>query len=99
MEKYQFDMTSCDYLGHWIGHGKLQPSESKVSAIQDFKIPKRNKDLRAFLSLAGYYRHFVPHYADIAAPLTDLTWKLHPDTMGGAAPSSLFSTQGETEEG
>ena len=81
MEKCQFGMTSCDYLGHRIGHGKLQPSEAKVSAIQDFKTPKRKKDLRAFLGLAGYYRRFVPHYADIAALLTDLTGKLHPDKL------------------
>ena len=53
MEKCQFGMTSC---------------EAKVSAIQDFKIPKRKKDLKAFLGLAGYCRRFVPHYADIAAP-------------------------------
>ena len=78
MGKCQFGMTSCDYLGHWIGHGKLQPSEAKVSAIKDFKIPKRKNDIRAFLGLAGHYRRFVPHYADIAAPLTDLTGKLHP---------------------
>ena len=81
MGKCQFGMTSCDYLGHRIGHSKLQPNEAKVSAIQDFKIPKRKKDLRAILGLAGYYGCFVPHYADIAAPLTDLTGKLHPDKL------------------
>ena len=53
LEKCQFGMTSCDYLGHRIGHGRLQPNEAKVSTIQAFKVPKRKKDLRPFLGLTG----------------------------------------------
>ena len=31
------------------------------------------KEVRSFLGLVNFYRHFIPHFVDIAAPLTDLT--------------------------
>ena len=83
LENSQLGMTSCDYLGHRIGHGRLQSNEAKVSAIQAFRVPKRKKDLRAFLGPTGYYRWFVPRYADITAPLTNLTGKLFPENSSG----------------
>ena len=40
-------------------------------------------EVRSFLGFAGYYRPFIPHFAQIAAPLTNLarentpfTWNL-----------------------
>ena len=44
-----------------------------MAAIKQFATPRTLKDLRAFLGLASYYRKFTRYFADIAAPLTDLT--------------------------
>ena len=41
-------------------------------------IPRAKKQVRVFLGLTGYYRRFIPDYALIAAPLTDLTKKSGP---------------------
>ena len=41
-------------------------------------MPETKKQVRAFLGLTGYYRRFIPQYASIAAPLTDLTKKFAP---------------------
>ena len=49
--------------------------------ILDSPRPRTKKEVRWFLGLAGYYRQFVPHFSDLASPLTDLTRKRAPDTV------------------
>ena len=43
LKKSQFGMTSCDYLGHRIGHGKLQPNEVKSVCHPGFQSTKEEK--------------------------------------------------------
>ena len=76
--KCQFGMTECTYLGFRVGGGRVHVEQSKVEAVQRLPIPRTKKDVRAFLGLTGYYRKFIPQYASIATPLTDLTRKLAP---------------------
>ena len=77
-KKCQFGMDSCSYLGHVVGNGEVHPEKSKLQAVEDFPAPVTKKQVRAFLGLTGYYRKFIPAYAEIAAPLTDLTRKNTP---------------------
>ena len=74
-KKCQFGMSTCAYLGHIVGNNEVRPDPSKVSAVKEFPTPTSKSQVRAFLGLTGYYRRFIPHYAHIAAVLTDLTRK------------------------
>ncbi|XP_063802613.1 uncharacterized protein LOC134979934 [Pseudophryne corroboree] len=68
-------MAEVQYLGHRVGGGKIRPEPAKVEAILNWPRPSNQKQVRAFLGLAGYYRRFVPQYSTLAKPLTDLTKK------------------------
>ena len=52
---------------------------SKVEAIQKIKRPSTKTNVRAFLGLAGYYKHFIKNYAQITRPLLSLVGKEFPD--------------------
>ena len=68
-------MDHCSYLGHIVGGGQIQMEEVKIAALKDYKRPVTKRDVRAFLGLAGYYRRFVPGFAQLTARISDLTRK------------------------
>ena len=53
----------------------IKPDPEKVKAIQSLATPTTVKGVRSFIGMCGYYRRFVPSFAKIAKPLTDLTKK------------------------
>ncbi|KAF4735336.1 hypothetical protein FOZ63_025707, partial [Perkinsus olseni] len=71
-EKCSLGMSSVHYLGHTFGSGGMRPDPEKVRAIVDWPTPSTCTELRGFLGLAGYYRHFIPHFSDRARPLHQL---------------------------
>ena len=80
-KKWQFGMDHCSYLGHIVGSGEVRPEETKLPAVSEFPTPTTKKRVRAFLGLTGYYRKFIPEYAGVASPLTDLTRKNAPNRV------------------
>ena len=67
-----------EFLGHVVSAEGISMETDKVQAILDWPTPRTVTDVRSFLGLANYYRRFVQRYAQVAAPLTDLTKKDHP---------------------
>ena len=53
--KCHFAYLEVTYLGHIVSCNGIQPDPDKVSAVQDFPIPRKVKDVRSFFSLANYY--------------------------------------------
>ena len=79
--KCQFAMTEYTYLGQVVGNGVVKPEEGKLRKIEQFPQPKTKKQIRSFLGLSGYYHRFIPNYANIAVPLTNMTRKSEPEKV------------------
>lgn len=75
INKCEFGKTKIDFLGYIVSEEGLKPGARKVSAIRDFPEPRNVHEVRRFLGLSGFFRRFIPKYAIIAKPLTDLTKK------------------------
>ena len=73
--KCNFFKSKIHYLGHLIFPKGISPLPNKLDCIQHMPAPKNVKEIKQFLALTGYYRKFVPRFADILRPLTTLTKK------------------------
>jgi hypothetical protein len=71
-DKCEFYRTASECLGYLVTPSGLSALPSKIEAVASWPPPRQVKDLRQFLGLTGFYRHFTQNYAKIAAPLTDL---------------------------
>ena len=80
VSKCAFFQSSVEYLGHIVSAEGLAVDPAKVKAVQEWKVPTSVTEIRSFLGLARYYRRFIPQFAKIAAPLTNLTRKNTPFT-------------------
>ncbi|XP_068240734.1 uncharacterized protein [Palaemon carinicauda] len=79
--KTEIGCFSVEYLGSKIGNGISRTAEDKVSKVLNVDTPKTKREVKSFLGLTGYYRHYIPDYATIAAPLTDLIKKSQPNVV------------------
>ncbi len=73
LNKGAFARQQVEYLGHDVGQGVVMPRVGKVDAIHSYPMPTTKKKVCSFLGLIGWYSKFIPHFADRAAVLTDLT--------------------------
>src|SRR4051812_28991612 len=58
-------------LGHIINKEGIKTDPAKVSAVKEYPAPTSKTEVRAFMGLVGYYRHFIPACSKIAKPIND----------------------------
>ena len=68
-EKCNFLKSHIQYLGHLISGEGIKPLPEKLESIKEMPPPTTPKEVKQFLGLIGYYRKFVPRFADVARPL------------------------------
>lgn len=70
--KSKFCVTRVNYLGYVIGDGGITTDPEKVSAIQNWPVPRNLKQVRGFLGLAGWYRRFIGNFSSIVFDITEV---------------------------
>ena len=63
------------FLGHVVLGVGISVDPTKIEAIQSWKRPESVTEIRSFLGLADYYRHFIKEFSIITLPLTVLMRK------------------------
>jgi RNase H-like domain found in reverse transcriptase/Reverse transcriptase (RNA-dependent DNA polymerase) len=74
--KCVFEQPEVDFLGVRLGHGEITIDPSKIAGIGEWPSNLKNiKEVRSMLGVLGFQRPFIPGFASIAQPLTNLLKK------------------------
>jgi hypothetical protein len=71
-EKTRIMMKEISFLGFILSHRGLEMDPKKCDALIKMSRPRNKKQIKSFVSMAGFYRKFLKGFADICKPLTDL---------------------------
>ena len=72
-EKCHFASSSVKFLSHIVYNEGIRPDPDKVRAIKGYPTPSSVTEVRAFVGMASYYRRYIQGFANVAAPLHEVT--------------------------
>ena len=71
--KCEMFKTEINYLAHHMSKRGILPSKKNLEAIARCPPPDTYTKVKSFVGLIGHYRRIIKGFANIAAPLYDLT--------------------------
>lgn len=72
LSKYHFGYGEVVYLGFMLSADGIRPDEQKIQAIKQFPKPHTRHEVCRFLGMCGFFRPFIPHFAKLASPISEL---------------------------
>ena len=63
------------FLGFIISTEGIEPHPKKMHAIADYPVPKKKKEVCAYLGLLNFQSQYMPNFTLRARPLQKLTGK------------------------
>ena len=82
----RFFRRTVEYLGHEIKPGRLGVMHAHTRAVRAAHLPAVRTQVRSFVGMCNVFRRFVPNFARMAAPLTDLIGSTAPVLVPPATP-------------
>ena len=71
--KCEFEVQTTKFLGVMLHAGRgVSMDPEKVKAIVEYVRPTCVTGLRRFLGMATYYRRFIPSFAELTAPISEM---------------------------
>lgn len=74
-EKCQFLTKRCKFLGFIVSHEGVSIDKDDTETINDFPIPKTQKEVKSFLGCCNFYRRHIKNFSKRAHALTSLLRK------------------------
>jgi hypothetical protein len=71
ISKCHLFVPEVNFCGHILRDGKRRPAPGRLSAIENWEVPRTIHELRAFLGFTNYYSSYVKGYTDVVARLQD----------------------------
>jgi len=72
IDKCIFDAKEVPFLGFLVSGSGLRMDPEKAKSIVNWPRPTNKKEVQQILGLWNFYRRFIPGYAEIVSPITDL---------------------------
>ena len=89
LEKCEFDKQEVEFFGFVFSSQGISSSPAKVKAVQQMAAPNNISEIRSFLGMTNFLSRFIPDYAELSAPLRNLTKKEVQWTWGSEQQQSF----------
>lgn len=72
MRKCMFGLRELTFLGYRNSQNTMRPDPEKVKAILEMPAPRNKEEAQSVMGMFNFYRKFIEHCSQKAAPITDL---------------------------
>jgi len=90
IDKCVFDAKEVTYFGFIVNRREIKMHPKKAEDIENWPRPTNQKEVQQILELWNIYRRFIPNYAHMVAPITELLNGNGKDFVFGEAQEAAF---------